>query len=267
MSRVDTPEQERNDFFLYVDEFQNFATSSFASILSEARKYRLSLILGHQYIAQMEEDVRDAVFGNMGTIVSFRIGPEDAEFLEKEFFPEFLANDLVNLPKYNAYVKLMIDGISAKPFSAETLPPIIPPSDSNVDKIISSSREKYGTLREITEDKIRSWFEESKLPVSISEQSKELYDAICSNCSKKTKVVFKPDETRPIFCKTCRKNRKKDDNSVSLDEISKKEPVLFSDLRKEKKDDDPKKRKDVEINKLRETLRKTLNNKENNIED
>ena len=91
MSRVDIPEAERRDFYLYVDEFQNFATESFANILSEARKYRLCLIIGHQYITQMEEEVRDAVFGNVGTMAVFRVGAEDAEFLEKEFSPEFTA--------------------------------------------------------------------------------------------------------------------------------------------------------------------------------
>ncbi|MFA5767531.1 MAG: type IV secretion system DNA-binding domain-containing protein, partial [Candidatus Paceibacterota bacterium] len=96
MSRVDIPEDKRKDFFLYIDEFQNFATESFTNILSEARKYRLALILGHQYITQMEEEVRDAVFGNVGTIISFRVGADDAEYLEKEFTPEFLATDLVN---------------------------------------------------------------------------------------------------------------------------------------------------------------------------
>ena len=97
MGRVDVPESQRRDFFLYVDEFQNFATESFANILSEARKYRLSLILAHQYIEQLDEKVRAAVFGNVGTLVCFRIGAADAEFLEKEFMPEFEATDLVNL--------------------------------------------------------------------------------------------------------------------------------------------------------------------------
>ncbi|MEP7162476.1 MAG: type IV secretion system DNA-binding domain-containing protein, partial [Candidatus Moraniibacteriota bacterium] len=124
MGRVDIPEEEREDFFLYVDEFQNFATESFANILSEARKYRLDLILANQYITQLEEPVRDAVFGNAGTIVTFRVGAADAEFLEKEFEPIFLPNDLVNLPKYNIYLKLMIDGITGDAFSATTLPPI-----------------------------------------------------------------------------------------------------------------------------------------------
>jgi len=149
MSRVDIPEARRKDFFLYVDEFQNFATESFASILSEARKYRLSLILAHQYITQMEEVVRDAVFGNVGTIVSFRIGAEDAEFLEKEFSPTFIAEDLVNLPKYNIYLKLMINGVAGKPFSAQTLVPFQKLKKSFREEIIESSRKKYGLNREI----------------------------------------------------------------------------------------------------------------------
>src|SRR3989338_1693089 len=116
MSRVDIPESDRRDFFLYVDEFQNFATESFASILSEARKYHLSLVMAHQYIKQMEEHVMDAVFGNVGTIVSFRVGAEDAEFLEKWFQPDFMMNDIVNLGKRNMYIKLMINGVSSKGF-------------------------------------------------------------------------------------------------------------------------------------------------------
>ena len=104
MSRVDVPEPERKDFFLYVDEFQHFATESFANILSEARKYHLSLIMAHQYIKQMEEPVCDAVFGNVGTIISFRVGAEDAEFLEKWFAPDFMMSDIVNLGKQNIYL-------------------------------------------------------------------------------------------------------------------------------------------------------------------
>ncbi|MDP2664140.1 MAG: type IV secretion system DNA-binding domain-containing protein, partial [bacterium] len=147
MSRVDIPEESRADFFLYVDEFQNFATESFTNILSEARKYRLSLTLGHQYITQMEEPVRDAVFGNMGTIISFRVGAEDAEYLEKEFAPEFMAADLVNLPKYNIFLKLMIDGVAGPAFSAETLLPFPKLDKSSKEKIINVSRERYGTAR------------------------------------------------------------------------------------------------------------------------
>ena len=163
MSRVDIPEEKRNDFFLYVDEFQNFATESFANILSEARKYRLGLVLAHQYISQLVDadntKVRDAVFGNVGTIISFRIGGADAEFLEKEFMPEFTENDLVNLAKANIYIKLMIDGVASRPFSAETIPPERPPMGSYRDIIIKNTREKYGTPSTIVDAKIASEWE------------------------------------------------------------------------------------------------------------
>ncbi|HEX4104161.1 MAG TPA: type IV secretion system DNA-binding domain-containing protein [Candidatus Paceibacterota bacterium] len=159
MSRVDVPEEKRRDFFMYVDEFQNFATESFAGILSEARKYRLSLVLAHQYIGQLVTSdgntrVRDAVFGNVGTIVTFRVGAADAEFLEKEFMPEFLQTDLVNLSKANIYTKLMIDGVASRPFSATTLPPQRPPLVSYRDVIIRNSQQRYGTPRAIVEQRI-----------------------------------------------------------------------------------------------------------------
>lgn len=160
MSRVDVPEEKRRDFFLYVDEFQNFATESFSNILSEARKYRLSLVLAHQYIGQLIHEqntkVRDAIFGNVGTIVAFRTGGADAEFLEKEFMPEFVQNDLVNLAKANVYIKLMVDGVASRPFSAETLPPQKPPLVSYRDVIVKNSSEHYGTPRKVVEEKIAS---------------------------------------------------------------------------------------------------------------
>lgn len=154
MGRVDTEEDKRNDFYLYVDEFQNFATESFANILSEARKYRLNLILANQYIAQLEEVVRDAIFGNAGTIVSFRIGAADAEYLEKEFEPVFTMNDIVNLPKYNIYLKLMIDGVAGDAFSALTLPPIERLEPDSTEKIIQLSRDKYAASKKEVEEKI-----------------------------------------------------------------------------------------------------------------
>src|SRR3989344_3285271 len=131
IARVRIPEEDRQDFYLYVDEFQNFATDSFAGILSEARKYRLNLILAHQYIGQLITDVagrsstkvRDAVFGNVGTMILFRVGAADAEFLEQEFGPEFMIEDMVGIPNRHIYLKLMVDGISSRPFSAATLPP------------------------------------------------------------------------------------------------------------------------------------------------
>ena len=157
MGQVDIPEEERKDFYLYVDEFQNFATESFANILSEARKYRLNLILANQYVTQIDETVRDAIFGNAGSLVSFRVGAMDAEFLEKEFEPVFMMNDIVNLPKYQIYLKLMIDGIAGDAFSATTLPPIKLEDAGNETKIIQSSRERYSSSREVVEDKIRRW--------------------------------------------------------------------------------------------------------------
>lgn len=156
MSRVDIPEKDRSDFFLYVDEFQNFATDSFASILSEARKYRLSLILAHQYIEQLDEKVQPAVFGNVGTLTCFRVGGPDAEFLEKEFMPEFEGTDLVNLEKYNIYIKLLIDGMAGRPFSAKVLPPLPLPSPSFADVIIDNSRRNYALPKAEVEEKIAS---------------------------------------------------------------------------------------------------------------
>jgi hypothetical protein len=123
IGRADIPEEKRKPFHLYVDEVHNYLTPAFADILSESRKYGLDLVLAHQYIAQLDEKVRSAIFGNVGTVISFRVGAEDAPFLTKEFRPAFDANDLINLPRYCIYLKLMIDGATSKPFSAKTLPP------------------------------------------------------------------------------------------------------------------------------------------------
>ncbi|TSC91891.1 MAG: hypothetical protein CEN90_6 [Parcubacteria group bacterium Licking1014_17] len=157
MSRIDVPPSERKDFALYVDEFQNFATASFANILSEARKFKLSLIMGHQYIAQLEEEVRDAVFGNVGTLISFRVGAEDAEALEKELAPEFTATDIVNLGKRNIYVKLLIDGIASKAFSAYTMDTPAPLYKYNRDRVIEYTRKQYARPREEVEKDIIEW--------------------------------------------------------------------------------------------------------------
>jgi len=158
MARVDISEEDRKDFYLYVDEFQNFATESFANILSEARKYRLNLILANQYIEQIDEKVRDAIFGNAGTIISFRVGAQDAEFLEKEYEPVFMQTDIVNLPKYNIYLKLMIDGIAGDAFSATTLPPIhVEETRENEEKIIKVSRQRYTGSKQDVEEKIARW--------------------------------------------------------------------------------------------------------------
>ena len=154
MSRADLPVEEMKmqpNFYFYVDEFQSFANATFANILSEARKYHLNLIIAHQYIAQMEEEVRDAVFGNVGTTVSFRVGPFDGEILETVFAPQFTATDLVNLGFAQIYLTLMIDGIGSQPFSAVTLPPVQRPPKSSRNQVISRSRELYSNDRESVE--------------------------------------------------------------------------------------------------------------------
>lgn len=270
MSRVDIPEEKRNDFFLYVDEFQNFATESFVNVLSEARKYRLALILAHQYISQMEEGVRDAVFGNVGTLISFRVGAEDAEFLEKEFSPVFNAEDLVNLAKYHIYLKLMIDGVSCSPFSAITLPPFQKEDETNGDNIIKASREKYGTSREEVEDRILKWAGDLEVPEDSRAKPKELYDAKCWRCGKETKVTFKPDGVRPVYCKSCLKEVEKEKKegevknnlAVSLQEAMNEEPVSFSKRGKEKKE---KKKKEVDKKGLKEVLKNLVS--ENSSEE
>jgi len=157
MSRVDIPKHERTDFTLIVDEFQNFATASFANILSEARKFNLSLVVAHQYVKQLDEAVSDAVFGNVGTIVSFRVGAEDAELLEKEFLPEFMATDIVNLGFRQIYLKLMIDGATSHAFSAMTMdtPPKL--EDSTRTEVIEYSRSMYAHPRAEVEATIAAW--------------------------------------------------------------------------------------------------------------
>jgi type IV secretory pathway TraG/TraD family ATPase VirD4 len=147
LSRANIQEEERIPFYLYVDEVHNFLTESFADILSEARKYGLRLILTHQYIKQLDEDMISAIFGNIGTIISFRVGAKDADYLSREFHPVFGESDFVNLPNYHIYLKLMIDGFTSKAFSANTiLPPEVGVSYSN--EIIHTSRGKYGRIRE-----------------------------------------------------------------------------------------------------------------------
>ncbi len=156
MSRVDIDEETRKDFYLYVDEFQNFATESFANILSEARKYRLNLIIAHQYVEQLGDVVKAAVFGNVGTMILFRIGAADADELVKEFTPRYIEEDLVNIPKYNCYLKLMINGIASEPFSAVGLAPFSG-NTGNAQKVIDRTREKYSNSREDVEREILEW--------------------------------------------------------------------------------------------------------------
>ncbi|MDP2683887.1 MAG: type IV secretion system DNA-binding domain-containing protein [bacterium] len=245
MSRVDINEEEREDFYLYVDEFQNFATESFASILSEARKYRLNLIIAHQYIEQLDETVRAAVFGNVGTIICFRVGAGDSEFLAKEFFPTFTEDDLINLTKYNVYLKLMIDGVSSEPFSAITLPPV-EGRNNNMDKVIRVSRERYSKPREIVEEKIIRWsgVEDMFKP----EESKNDYQKAAprtptpSHFSKQNN--YKKDKPKDKFKEEINKlETVMIDNSekeISLSEAFSKQPSKFSGRNKFNKNNERK---------------------------
>ncbi len=153
LSRVDMPEEQRKDFYLYIDEFQNVTTDSIATILSEARKYKLNLTIAHQYIGQLEENIKKAVFGNVGSMASFRIGSEDAEFLQKQFEPVFTVSDLLNLDNYNAYLKLLIDGQTSRPFNIQTS--LFQRGDiewaSNVARLSSS---RYARTRREVEEEI-----------------------------------------------------------------------------------------------------------------
>ena len=211
MERVRIPEDHRKDFYLYVDEFQNFVTEAFAGILSEARKYRLNLTVAHQYTAQLKEGVstavRDAVFGNVGTMIVFRVGSDDADFLEKEFDPEFTPSDIVNLPNYKIYLKLMIDGVTSRPFSAKTLPQMVKSGDKKVEEVvIKSSRDLYCRPREVVEREINDW---SGMSLgddnngSSSSSSLEKFKIICSLCKQEKTVPFKPEPGRSVYCKEC----------------------------------------------------------------
>ncbi len=153
LSRVDSIGKDLPPFYLYIDEFQNVTTDSISTILSEARKYKLSLSVAHQFIAQLEEDIRDSVFGNVGSIAAFRVGAEDAEYLEKQFSPVFTAKDIMSIDNRNAYIKMLANGRPIKPFNVETLPP--PDGDKSiVDSIKELSYLKYGKERSIVEGQI-----------------------------------------------------------------------------------------------------------------
>lgn len=175
MSRADaSPARlaELPNFYFYVDEFQSFANESFANILSEARKYKLALVIAHQYVAQMEESVRDAVFGNVGTSISFRVGPLDGELLEKVFAPQFTANDLVNLGMAQIYLSLLINDMGSSPFSARTLPPVPKPTVNYRNDVIESSRSAYAQPRDVVEKNINDWFGKDATPVASTRESR-----------------------------------------------------------------------------------------------
>jgi len=173
MQRATVKEEDRRDFYLYVDEFQNFATDSFAVILSEARKYHLNLIMTHQYIAQMPDKVREAVFGNVGSTISFRVGAPDAPILEKVYEPIFTANDLLNLPNHHIYVKMNIDGVTSQGFSAATLPRSAELTN-NREKILEFSRQHFSRPREEVETQIGETVDMPKVDEILTKSEKKL---------------------------------------------------------------------------------------------
>ncbi len=265
MERVRMPQEKRKNFYLYVDEFQNFVTESFASILSEARKYGLNLVVAHQYISQLTTDtstrVRDAVFGNVGTLISFRVGAADAEFLEKEFSPEFNALDLVNIPNFNVYLKLMIDGLTSRPFSAKIMPP--PPLEKKeeyVDKIIEESRKRYSRNRQEVEEEITEW---SGMAVGRArKERKEKKGFFKKRFFKKKKeedkgglaelgIEFPAAGATKIFEKQT-EVKKSVPQEISLKEALKKEPEGFV-----------KKKKEIDAGKLRQAIKESLSDEKN----
>jgi type IV secretory pathway TraG/TraD family ATPase VirD4 len=146
LSRTDSFGKDFPPFYLYIDEFQNITTDSIATILSEARKYKLSLIMAHQFVAQLEEKIRDAVFGNVGSICAFRVGAEDSEYLAKQFAPVFTSADLMNIDNHNAYLRLLVGGKPAKPFNIE-IPPPLRGDPAQVENLKQLSYQKFGRPR------------------------------------------------------------------------------------------------------------------------
>ena len=156
--RVGLPENNRRDYYLYIDELQSFATDEFPSILAEARKYRLNIAgMANQFISQLPENLASAILGNVGTLISFCLGSEDAEIISRELYPVFSAEHLQNLPAYNSYLKLSIDCSTSEPFSAITLPTRTQTEQLSMDRVMVQSRQRYGMLKSFIESRINRW--------------------------------------------------------------------------------------------------------------
>jgi energy-coupling factor transporter ATP-binding protein EcfA2 len=204
MSRADVDPYKLNDlppFYFYVDEFQNFANDSFANILSEARKYQLALTVAHQYVDQMTDEVKSAIFGNVGTMITFRVGATDAEVFEKEFAPFFTADDIVNLSAFQMYLRLMIDSVGSKPFSAIGLPPIEKPDISYSEEIVELSRHTFGKAKDLVENEIK----DAVMP-TYKKIKKEIKKIDKKDINKKIKEVKK--EVKKVV-KVAKKDAKK----------------------------------------------------------
>ena len=163
LSRVDDPTKSFPPFFLHIDEFQNISTPAISSILSEARKYKLGLTMAHQFIAQLDPNIRDAVFGNVGSMAAFRVGNEDSQALEAQFAPSFTASDIMNTPNYNAVVRVLANGVPAQPFSVATMPPP-QSSPERVAQLIEQSSQQYGRPREEIEAEIQARYQKPVMP-------------------------------------------------------------------------------------------------------
>jgi len=205
LSRANLKEEELKKapkFYFFVDEFQNFVNESFTQILSQARKYNLSLTVAHQYIEQLTDTVKAAVFGNVGSLITFRVGAEDAEKIEKEFAPQFTADDIVNLGFSQIYLRLSINGSGSKPFSAKTLPPIAEPEKSYLPAILAHSRMVYGKERHEVEDDIKAWYNHDYAPiiqkiVRPSQEAPVLKTEVKQEQRQEIKLEVRPEQ-KPI---------------------------------------------------------------------
>lgn len=251
LTRADVSKDEMAklpNFYLYVDEFQSFANKSFADILAEARKYKLNLTIAHQYVEQMPEEVRAAVFGNVGTMVTFRIGATDAEVFEKEFAPQFMAEDFVNLGRFQMYLKLMVDEVSSAPFSANSLPPLEQPRISYRDIVIARSREQYAHKRTDVEEEIQKWHEARVEEEGASKNNK-------SNKNKKgsTKGDMKKALSKMAPAKTQEERETQLRKAMSLEDLKPQK-----NKSKQKKKKDTKGPTQAHINDLRAALKDVL---------
>ena len=261
LSRADVPDtvlRSLPNFYLFVDEFQSFANESFADILSEARKYKLNLTIAHQYIEQMEEEVRAAVFGNVGTMIVFRVGAYDAEILEKEFAPQFTAEDIVNLGFAQIYLKLMIDGISSQPFSSVTLPPIPVPEKSNMQETIEMSRKQFTHSRSEVEKAIAVWHEpilpppRQKVNTEVRVEKQEIRSENIQAKKEENKQIKKPEIHQP-FKEAIQKAKVESPNEKQTPN-----PLPLSTLAPKKQDKDQKEASPQRINDLRDALASVL---------
>jgi hypothetical protein len=173
MARAKLPEEKRKDFYLYIDEFQNFATETFENILSESRKYKLDLTLSHQYLAQVPDRIKGTVFGNIGSMIAFRVGADDGGYLSNEYNPIFNINDFINLGVREILVKMSVDGATTPPFSARTKNVPTKPEIDNTQKVIDYSRSHYAQKREVVDNIIKELYKTSEDTNAVQEETFE----------------------------------------------------------------------------------------------